>query len=225
MLAAPPHIPHRDFVPWRFSVAGRISASIASSCRRPKTLYERELVKALPHGAGYILLFGPFGAHPSVRTRGLSRPSRTGPVKDGRRADRATLRLISRPLLDWPEHDGRLGRVGSRAHRACPQQIEHPRHTASTRRISNNSRLPWLPVVKARSAGPASMSMGSCDDRITLYPAAPLRLATLLHARTIAREGWGSSTQRQIGKANSAMVFASHTSDPPNAHSKERRNR
>ena len=24
---------HRDFVPWRFSVAGRISASIASSCR------------------------------------------------------------------------------------------------------------------------------------------------------------------------------------------------
>ena len=44
----------------------------------------------------------PFGAHPSVRTRGLSRPSRTGPVKDGRRGDRATLRLISRPLLDWP---------------------------------------------------------------------------------------------------------------------------
>jgi hypothetical protein len=167
----------------------------------------------------------PFGAHPSVWTRGLSMPSRTGPVKDGRRADRATLRLISRPLLDWPEHDGRLGRVGSRADRACPQQIEHPRRTASTRRISNNSRLPWLPVVKARSAGPASMSMGSCDDRITLYPAAPLRLATLLHARTIAREGWGSSTQRQIGKANSAMVFASHTSDPPNAHSKERRNR
>ena len=28
---------HRDFLPWRFSVAGRISASIASSCRRPKT--------------------------------------------------------------------------------------------------------------------------------------------------------------------------------------------
>jgi len=61
------------------------------------------------------------------------------------------------------------------------------------------------------------MSMGSCDDRITLYPAAPLRLATLLHARTTAREGWGSSTQRQIGQAKSAMVFASHTPDPPNA--------
>jgi len=69
------------------------------------------------------------------------------------------------------------------------------------------------------------MSMGSCDDRITLYPAAPSLLATLLHARTIAREGWGSSTQRQIGQAKSAMVFASHTPDPPNAPLKERRNR
>ncbi len=27
----------RDFVPWRFSVAGRISAWIGTSCRRPKT--------------------------------------------------------------------------------------------------------------------------------------------------------------------------------------------
>jgi hypothetical protein len=36
--------------------------------------------------------------------------------------------------------------------------------------------------------------------------------------------GWGSSAQRQIGKAKSAMVFGSHTSDPPNAHAKERRN-
>jgi hypothetical protein len=51
----------------------------------------------------------------------------------------------------------------------------------------------------------------ACDDRVTLYPAAPLRLATLLQARTIAREGWGSSAQRQIGQAKSAMVFASHT--------------
>ena len=58
------------------------------------------------------------------------------------------------------------------------------------------------------------MSMGSCDDRITLYPAAPSRLATVLHTRTIAREGWGSSSQRQIGAAKSAMGFGSHTSDP-----------
>ena len=32
----------------------------------------------------------------------------------------------------------------------------------------------------------------ACDDRISLYPAAPFRLATLLHAWTIARVGWGS---------------------------------
>jgi len=61
------------------------------------------------------------------------------------------------------------------------------------------------------------MSMSACDVRITLYPAAPLWLATLLHARTIARDGWGSATQRQIGQAKSAMGFASHTPDPPNA--------
>jgi len=37
---------------------------------------------------------------------------------------------------------------------------------------------------------------GACDDRISLYPAAPFRLATLLHARMIAREGWDSSLRR-----------------------------
>jgi hypothetical protein len=29
--------PNRDFVPWRFSDAGRISVSRDPSCRRPKT--------------------------------------------------------------------------------------------------------------------------------------------------------------------------------------------
>jgi len=164
-------IPHRarrtiGALPTAISCLGAFRTPAARACgrlhrsRRPKTYMSANLSR--PFRTAQVISFcsAPFGAHPSVRTRGLSRPSRTGPVKDGRRADRATLRLISRPLLDWPEHDGRLGRVGSRAHRACPQQIEHPRHTASTRRISNNSRLPWLPVVKARSAGPASMSMG-----------------------------------------------------------------
>ena len=35
VLAEPANIPHRDFVPWRFSVARRFSAPILSSCRRP----------------------------------------------------------------------------------------------------------------------------------------------------------------------------------------------
>ena len=163
-------------------------------------------------------------AHPFVPTRSLSRPSRAGPVKNGRRADRPARRLISRPLLDWPEHDGRLGRVGIALAARLSSRDRVLAPMPSTRRIS--ARLHWLaPSCGARSAGPASMSMGSCDDRITLYPAAPLRLATLLHARTIAREGWGSSTQRQIGQAKSAMGFASHTPDPPNTPLKERRNR
>jgi hypothetical protein len=37
VLAAAPHIPHRDFVPWRFSVADRFSTPILSSWRQPKT--------------------------------------------------------------------------------------------------------------------------------------------------------------------------------------------
>jgi len=142
----------------------------------------------------------------------------------------STRRLISRPLLDWPEHDGRLGRVGIAlaARRACPQEIGQSRlygeHPTDIKQLSTSVALS-SPSCEACSAGPASMSMGSCDDRITLYPAAPLRLATLLHARTIAREGWGSSSQRQIGEAKSAMGFASHASDPPNAPLKERWNR
>ena len=129
-------------------------------------------------------------------------------------------RRISRPLLDRSEHDGRLRRVGISlaARRACPLEIEHTglygEHPTDIKHLST-SVAPRH--VKGRSAGPAPMSMGSCDDRITLYPAAPLRLATLLHARTIAREGWGSSSQRQISEAKSAMGFASHASDPPNA--------
>ncbi len=31
----------------------------------------------------------------------------------------------------------------------------------------------------------------SCEDRINLYPAAPIRLATMLNAWTIAEVGWG----------------------------------
>jgi hypothetical protein len=41
----------------------------------------------------------------------------------------------------------------------------------------------------------------ACDDRISLYPAAPFRLATLLHAWTIVQVGRGSSLVRQTGLA------------------------
>jgi hypothetical protein len=53
------------------------------------------------------------GAHPSVPTRrALTTAARKGSVKDGRRAKVAHAQIISRPLLDRPEHGGRLGRVG-----------------------------------------------------------------------------------------------------------------
>jgi hypothetical protein len=42
-------------------------------------------------------------------------------------------------------------------------------------------------------AGLATKSDGACDNRINLYPAAPIRLAKVLLAWTIAQEGWGSS--------------------------------
>ena len=56
---------------------------------------------------------------------------------------------------------------------------------------------------------------GACDVRINLYPAAPIRLAKVLLAWTIAQEGWDSSFERQIGKCRFAMQTHSHTSDPP----------
>src|SRR5262249_46580997 len=56
---------------------------------------------------------------------------------------------------------------------------------------------------------------GACDNRINLYPAAPIRLTKVLLAWTIAQEGWGSSFERQIGKCQFAMQTHSHTSDLP----------
>src|SRR5262245_21989533 len=56
---------------------------------------------------------------------------------------------------------------------------------------------------------------GPCDNRINLYTAAPIRLAKVLLAWTIAQEGWGSSLGRQIGKCRFAIRFYSHTSDLP----------
>ena len=56
-----------------------------------------------------------------------------------------------------------------------------------------------------------------CDDRISLYPAAPFRLAIMLYAWTIAQAGRDSSLARQTGWARSANPHNSHTSDPPDA--------
>jgi hypothetical protein len=106
---------------------------------------------------------------------------------------------VSRPRLDSFEHGGRLDDRGPKERSV----VEF---------------LPLLCLLRGLSfAGPASMSDVACDDRISLYPAAPFRLATLLHAWTIAQEGRGSSLTRQTDWARSANPHNSHTSDPPNA--------
>ncbi len=55
----------------------------------------------------------------------------------------------------------------------------------------------WLRIIRFLFFGSRVVS-GSCDDvhvscedRINLYPAAPIRLATMLNAWTIAEVGWG----------------------------------
>jgi hypothetical protein len=70
--------------------------------------------------------------------------------------------------LDSLEHGGRLDSHGSG--RAFVKLLTSVAPGGVERAFSRSS----------------AMSMGSCENRITLYPAAPLRLATLLHARTIA---------------------------------------
>jgi hypothetical protein len=63
----------------------------------------------------------------------------------------------------------------------------------------------------------------ACDDRISLYPAAPFRLATLLHAWAIAQVGRGSSLTRQTGWPDLRIPI---TATPPTRPTlpKERRN-
>ncbi len=66
----------------------------------------------------------------------------------------------------------------------------------------------WALIVVGRSVDEVR---GTCDDRITLYPAAPVRLATMLYARTIALRRDGAN----LGDGTLAIRTSSHTSDLP----------
>ncbi len=67
------------------------------------------------------------------------------------------------------------------------------------------------------SSGPRALSGSSddghapCDDRIDLYPAAPIRLATMLHAWIISRRWDGTN----LWDGAFAKRTFSHTSNPP----------
>ena len=78
----------RDFVPWRFSVAGHITAWIATTCRRPKTLYGAITVKADLQSFYSIRLGTIFSSRPNFDWL-----PRTVTVKGGRRLSRSDLPL------------------------------------------------------------------------------------------------------------------------------------
>ena len=100
---------------------------------------------------GRILLFEPLQS-PSFRPdpQSLKAVARRASQRMAVALIVPTRRLISRPLLDWPEHDGRLGRVGIAlvARRACPQEIGQPRlYRQRPTDIKQLSTSVALPVV------------------------------------------------------------------------------
>src|SRR5262249_58982233 len=48
-----------------------------------------------------------------------------------------------------------------------------------------------IPITDVDFGRPCYEVHGACDNRINLYPAAPIRLAKVLLAWTIAQAGWG----------------------------------
>src|SRR5215831_16531334 len=86
--------------------------------------------------------------------------------------------------------------------------------------------LVWLRLLlrpQGSSSGRSSVEVhGSCDGRISLYPAAPVRLATLLHAWTCRAGRMGLITRTAKWLDHSAKRFLSHR--PAQRTPKERRN-
>src|SRR3546814_19428553 len=82
------------------------------------------------------------------------------------------------------------------------------------RSTRTDTLFPYTTLFRSPLLGGSSVDVhGPCDDRITLYPAAPIRLAIILHAWTIARDGWDSSQGRPLGQAKPPGLY----SRPPSA--------
>ena len=105
------------------------------------------------------------------------RPARADAVKAGRSSAATPSGGLAFTAI---EHDGRLD--GSGRLRSCC--LFYPRLRVSARVI---------PITDVFWQALATKSMAACDNRINLYPAAPIRLAKVLLAWTIAQAGWGSS--------------------------------
>jgi hypothetical protein len=91
------------------------------------------------------------------------------------------------PAFTAIEHDGRLDGSGVDYTPVCYLSV-----------FVSARVIPITDVAFGRSCYEVH---GACDNRINLYPAAPIRLAKVLLAWTIAQEGWDSSLGRQIGKS------------------------
>jgi hypothetical protein len=156
-----------------------------------------------PRGGSFVFsFFLPFPFSSSTAPQAFPRPdrrmlppARAGCVKAG-------------PLFSGPPSGSAFTRPSTTAGLMgsvdCSCPVTYP---SSCQRALFRSRMCFRQVLLR--------SPGACDVRINLYPAAPIRLAKVLHAWTIAQEGWGSSFERQIGKRRSAMRTHSHTSDLP----------
>ena len=172
----------------------------ARNAGSPKPLYVGKRVKPFPHvssfgsrsvamsASRFLSCFCAFFCSTAPQAffrpdRGCPTPTRAEAVKAGRRSDIEAHSAVSRPRLDSLEHGGRLD-----GHGLEELRLKGLGSGAAMPRASDgSSRFPWLLVLWSGAFRRSSAtSMGSCENRITLYPAAPLRLATLLHARTIA---------------------------------------
>ena len=161
-----------------------------SAERLPRTplwgLYERGTVK--PNFCGRFLpCFCAFFCSTAPQAffrpdRRFRTPARAEAVKVGRRSAIEAHFDVSRPRLDSFEHGGRLDGYG-----------------LEERSVVEFFYLFSVCFGMLVVCGFSVNVHVACDDRISLYPAAPFRLATLLHARTIAQVGRGSSLARQTG--------------------------
>jgi len=188
-----------------FSDAGMTRSSTGCGGRRPRSakarnrgrsvaavprtlwgLYERGTVK--PNFCGRFLpCFCAFFCSTAPQAffrpdRRFRTPARAEAVKVGRRSAIEAHFDVSRPRLDSFEHGGRLDGYG-----------------LEERSVVEFFYLFSVCFGMLVVCGFSVNVHVACDDRISLYPAAPFRLATLLHAWTIAQVGRGSSLARQTG--------------------------
>ena len=120
--------------------------------------------------------------------------------------------LSSRPCQLQPARARKIcqGRRVSAAERGLSLTDRAPRYAGAR---SWSVRLAFCVRLLLQSSGLviwtglASRSMASCDGRISLYPAAPIRLATLLHAWTYraGRMGLIARTAEGLGPSCEAV--------------------